>query len=129
MQIPESLTVMISFTAVSMSYVVIFLSKIRSDAPASIIGGTNIHISHFTSLISFEICCSHGLWTQIYEYSQLPRDWRGVLPPPPSPSNSSQEFRPKLEHDYSSTFLTKWSLLLLAFCIQIRQRERTFRFI
>ena len=59
---------------------------------------------------------SRSVFQQIYEYSQLPRDWRGVLPPPP-----------RLEQDYSSTFLTKWSLLLLAFCIQIRQ-SATFLF-
>ena len=42
----------------------------RSHA-ASIFGGANIHISCFASLISFEIHCSYGLWTQIYEHSPL----------------------------------------------------------
>ena len=39
--------------------------------PASIIGGANIHISCFASLISFQIDYSYGLSTQIYEYSPL----------------------------------------------------------
>ena len=53
-----------------------YQSQATSGAASSIIGvGGRIFISScFALLISFEIDCFYGVWTQIYEY-----------PPPPSP--------------------------------------------
>ena len=102
---------------------------IRSDAPASIIGGTNIHISHSTSFISFEIYCSHGLWTQIYEYSS--RLYSCIQLLPGVSAQAGTRLFPYLSYQMKFTFtgvLHPNPPIRHVFASALI-RERTFRFI